>query len=232
MPSGWHFVYLDLLREGFCQWLSKNIVNSNVCERTLRCCNEYFFKENVLVRAHLMSLLSQPGRGQRGGAQAEVWETLQWGDRNPPERCSQLHDRPWQGRGYNPPPTRAFQPQVHPSQVQISHCLCTHLRDVLFKVVFYPLCTIYKGSPFFSHLPLLFLSGRHIKRHQAPLSSSFYSHSSIFLRSSPLFVECWFFFKRGPLSARWLIVVAPAAHMHAWAEQKSWPVMSPHLMFY
>lgn len=26
--------------------------------------------------------------------------------------------------------------QVHPSQVEISHCLCTHLRDVLFQSCF------------------------------------------------------------------------------------------------
>lgn len=53
---------------------------------------------------------------------------------------------------------------------------------------FYPLCAVSEGGPFFSHLSLLCLSGRHIKRNLTPLSSSFYSHSYIFLRSSPLFV--------------------------------------------
>lgn len=118
-----------------------------------------------------MSPLSQPGGGQRGGAQAEVWEALQRGDRNPPEGCSQLYDRPRQGRGYNPPSSRAS--QVHPSEVEISHCLCApRERDVLFKVSFHLPRSIYKGSAFFSHLPLHVLSGRYIKGHQAPLCST------------------------------------------------------------
>lgn len=69
-----------------------------------------------------------------------------------------------------------------------------------------------------------------------PLREVLRSHCLLFLfplfhifRSSPLFVQCWYFFNR-PLSAWRLIVVA--AHTHAWAEQKSYPVMSPHLMFY
>lgn len=141
MTSGGHFVY-------FCMKCFVNGFHRTQC----LCCNEY-----LTVRAHLTSLLCPPGGGQWGGAQAEVWEALQWGDRNPPEGCSQLYDRPWQGRGYNPPPTRASQSQVHPSSSS-TDCLCTHLRD---------------GSPFFSHLPLLFLSGSYIRRHQAPLSSLF-----------------------------------------------------------
>lgn len=46
------------------------------------------------MRARLRSLLSQPGGGQPGGAQAEVREALQRGHRNPAEGCSQLYDRP------------------------------------------------------------------------------------------------------------------------------------------
>lgn len=143
---------------------------------------------------------SQPGGGQRGGAQAEIWEALQWGDRNSPEGCSQLYDCPWQGRGYNPPPTRAFQLQVHPSQVQIPHCLCKHLRDVLFKVVFHLLCSIHKGRPFFSHLSLFCpLREVHQKTPGAIVFSSFYSHSYIFF-APLLFLSNVDIFKRATLS--------------------------------
>lgn len=91
-----------------------------------------------------------------------------------------------------------------------------------------PIC---EGSPFFSHLPLLFLSGSYIKRHQALLSSPLFIPTLAYF--SLLSSVCrMLIFLRGPFSARCLIVVAPAAHMHAWAEQKSYPVMSPHLMFY
>lgn len=97
--------------------------------------------------------------------------------------------------------------QVRPSQLQISHCLCTHLRDVIF-------CSICKSSPFFSHLLLLFLSGRYITRLQAPLSSPLFIPTlTYFLLLSS--VCRMLIFLRGPLSARCLIVVAPAAHLHA-----------------
>lgn len=105
-----------------------------------------------------------------------------------------------------------------------------HLRDVLFKVSFHLHCSICKGSPFFSHLVLLFLSGSCIKRRRAPLSSFFMSPATYFSLVSSV---CWMLvFLKGPLSARRLVAVAPAAHVHAWEEQKSYPVMFPCPMFY
>lgn len=192
MPLGLHFVYF--VYSVICFWwcLSNNIVDNNICERTLYRCNEYL-QENFVLRACLTSLPCRPGWGQRGGAQAEVWEALQWGDRNPPQRRSQLHDCPWQGIGYYPPPARAFQPHVNPSSTEFTLFTDTFERCPLQSCFFYPLWSVNRGSPFSSHLALFFLPGSYIKRHQAPLSFSFYSHSYMFSCSLALFVEYWYF---------------------------------------
>lgn len=57
------------------------------------CQLQCLLEDTVLFYPELI-LLSPPGGGQRGGAQAEVREALQWGDRNPAEGRSQLYDRP------------------------------------------------------------------------------------------------------------------------------------------
>lgn len=211
---------------GFCLWLSKNIVNYNV----VRGCNEHL-SGYVTVRAHLTSLLSQPGGGQRGGAQAEVWEALQWGDRNPPEGCRQLHDRPWQGRGYNPPPTRAFQSQVRHLKYRFHIVYVCIWEMSSSKLVFIPSVQSITAAHSLLTFPCCSSQGgtsEDTRRHCLLLFLFPLLHIFSLLSS----VCQMLIFLRGPLSARWLIAVAPAAHMHAWAEQKSWPVMSPLLMFY
>lgn len=81
------------------------------------------------------------------------------------------------------------------------HIVCVrHLRDVLFKVSFHLLCSIYKGSPFFSHLPLLVLSGRYIKGHQAPLYFPLLIPTLIYLSSSLPCLLNVDIFKRATLS--------------------------------
>lgn len=98
------------------------------------------------------------------------------------------------------PAARAFQLQVQSFQETIPLCLCVHLRDVIFKVGFHPCCSICNGSPFFSHLCLLFLSGRCIKRHYC-LFLFLFPLLHIF-RSFPI---CWMLiFLRGTLLSEML----------------------------
>lgn len=108
----------------------------------------------------------------------------------------------------------------------------SHLRDVLFKVGFYLPCSPVKAAHSFRTFCCFCSQGgtsKDTRHHCLPLFIPTLAYSC----PPPL---SWLsnvgIFKRGPLSASWLIAVAPAAHMHAWAEQKSRPVMSPHLMFY
>lgn len=145
-----------------------------------------------------MSVLSQPGGGQWGGAQAEVWETLQWGDRNPPEGCSQLYDRPWQGRGYDPPPTRAF--QVQSSEVEISHCLRTPSERCSLQSRFSsPLFNLWRQSILFSPPPACPPREVHQRASGTIVFSSFYSHSYVFSQFSCCLLNVDIF-KRATLS--------------------------------
>lgn len=159
-------MYLGLLHEGFSQWL----LNNSVCERTL------------LQWEHILrvSFLDQEEDSEEEPKlkyerlSNGVTEILQ----KDAASCMTVHDKVEVTIHH---PQEAFRPQVPPSRVRISHCLCTHLRDVLFKSWFLSPCVhSTKAAHSFLTFPLLFLSGRHIKRHQAPLSSSFYSHSYTF----------------------------------------------------
>lgn len=165
---------------------------------------------------------SKPGRGQRGRTEAEVWAARQWGDRNPPEGCIQLHDRPWQGRGY--------QPQIHPSTTHSTLFMHTFERSPLQACFFFlnPACTVTVFTVH-SFLTLLFLSGSHIR-------GAFVF--PLFIPSPTLFFFCSILlskvdiFERGALSVWCLTGVAPVAQMHAWAEQKSQVVTSSHLIVF
>lgn len=117
-------------------------------------------------------------------------------------------------------------------QQHIHHCLCTHLRGPLFKIVFSLIPPVHSHSvhsPFFSHLLLLFLWGRHIwgtfvfSLFIPSLIHFFFFFCTILLSK----VDC---FERGALSVWCLTGVAPVAQMHAWAEQKSQVVTSFHLI--
>lgn len=116
---------------------------------------------------------------------------------------------------------------VHDKVKMIIHHLWGHFREMSSSTLVF----ILSAQPVkaaHSFLTLCFFSSQGGASESTIVFSSFYSHSSAFF--SPL---CWMLiFLRGLLSAWCLIVVAPAAHLHAWAEQKSHPLTSPHLMFY
>lgn len=96
-------------------------------------------------------------------------------------------------------PQGAFQPQVPPSRLQTLHCLCTHLRDVLFKSWFLsPVFTPQRRPILFS--PSLCYSSqggtsKDTRRHCLPLFIPTRTHFLPFSSVCPMLM----FFKGGTL---------------------------------
>lgn len=148
-----YFKLTDIWNGGHCggpsgRWviLAQHVLNLWMFYDLFHCIKIYFF----------LNASSKPGGGQRGRAEAEVWAARQWGDRNPPEGCSQLHDRPWQGAGY--------QPHIQPSTTHSTFFMHTFERSPLPTCLFFlnPSCTV---TVFTGHslLTLPSLSGSHIR---------------------------------------------------------------------
>lgn len=170
----------------------------------------FFFKENAF---------SKPGGGQRGRAEAEVRAARQWGDRNPPEGCSQLHDRPWQGAGYRPP--------IQPSTTHSTFFMHAFERSPLPTCFFFliPLAQSQcSQSILFS--PCLSSQGATSEA----LLSFLFLFCLLHLFFCPILLSKVDIFEREALSVWCLTAVAPVAQMYAWAEHKSQVLTSSHLI--